>query len=528
VLCNSGGSGTSVVEQCPEEDGCAGGACDNECGHAALANSYLGCDFLAVTTSNNQLSTIFDEDFAVVVGNPEGSPVAEVTISRAGSVVASATIQPGDTQAISLPMVQELKVAIQSVLVTGAAYEVKSTVPVVAYQYNPLNFTMGTGTGLSDFSYTNDASLLLPLHALTGNYMASTWPTWGLGSWSYNPLGGGMGDWGSWYPGFVAVAAFIDGTEVLITSSAETAPGTPGALAPGGTANVTLDRGDVAQVFSKMPASGQTAVNFCQNQGWTQSTKGTCPPTLLSECEAFCLIPEGDLTGTVIEASQPVAVFAGHNCTFMPFDQWACDHLEEMMLPLETWGDEVVMTAPVKPDGNGVARAKYRVVARGDGTEITLEPAVIGVTTLDAGRFVEFETDQDFRVSGNRQFFVTQTLLSQQAIGSGAGDPAMGSGIPVFQSRDNYSFLVPATYTANYLNIVAPEGAAVLLDGVAVSGWQAIGSTGYAVARIPVQPGPHRAVCEDGEEFLITSYGYASYTSYLYPGGLNLDEFPVV
>jgi hypothetical protein len=35
----------------------------------------------------------------------------------------------------------------------------------------------------------------------------------------------------------------------------------------------------------------------------------------------------GDLTGSTIEADHPVAVYVGHDCTNVPFDRVACDHL---------------------------------------------------------------------------------------------------------------------------------------------------------------------------------------------------------
>ena len=45
-----------------------------------------------------------------------------------------------------------------------------------------------------------------------------------------------------------------------------------------------------------------------------------------------------DLTGSIINADQPVAVFGGHDCAYVPYDQAACDHLEEQLLPNETLG----------------------------------------------------------------------------------------------------------------------------------------------------------------------------------------------
>ena len=524
--CNAEGSAGTYVETCDDGDTCVDGACTNSCLQAAGSKSYMGCEFVAVTTSNSLLASAFDDDFAVIIGNPSDQE-ANVTVSRSGGVVATDTVAPGSSQAIQLDYVTALKSAGESVLVTGGAYEITSDIPVVAYQYNPLHFSTADTSG-EIYSYTNDASLLLPLHTLTGNYMASTWPTWGRGSWTNMPPFGVSGSWSGWSPGFMAVVGTADGTQVTVTAATYTLGGAIAALEPGDSAVVTLNRGDVLQVLSHLPIDS-TELTFCEDMGWEQTTLGTCPPTLISECEGYCSVTDGDLTGTTVSASLPVAVFAGHNCTFMPYYAWACDHLEEMMFPLETWGNDFVMTAPSHPQGTGVVPTMYRVLAMAPGTTVAFEPAVHPTTALGAGELLQFESDQDFRItSGDEQIYVTQTMMGQDYFtSSDSGDPAMGSGVPVFQARSVYTFLTPDTYTYNFVNIVAPDGATVLLDDAAVGGWTTIGSSGYKVARVPLLPGSHLAAAEGDEGFGIMAYGYAPYTSYLFPGGMNIEEFIV-
>ena len=515
VECNATGTEETVIEDCAP-DICVAGECLDSCDLAAQQMSYLGCEFLAVSTANI-VGAEFDNDFAVVIAAPASGPDATVTVSRNGSVVATQTVASGATQAIELAMVSEIKNAQQSVTVTGGAYEVSTDVPVAAYQYNPLHFDIG-GTP----SFTNDASLLLPEHTLSGNYMVSAWPTWGFGSWQ-DFLGTPLGDWSAWHPGFVAVAATTDGTQVTFDSTTYTATGTPGALSPGGTTTITMNRGDVVQIFSQRPDTDEPW-NFCSSNGGT-ATENDCPASFPFECEVFCSMDDGDLTGSTITATESVAVFAGHMCTFMPYNEWACDHLEEMMFPVETWGTLSVMTAPIRPSGSGVAPAMYRVVANNAGTALTFSPGVTPNVTLGSGEFVQFQTDQDFTVEGSATFYVTQTMLGENTLGEGeGGDPAMGSGIPWLQVRSEYDFLTPDTYTSNYVNVVAPTGTAVDLDGTPISGWQTIGSTGYDVARVLINPGGHHIESSAGTGFGITTYGYASYTSYLYPGGLNFTR----
>ena len=104
--------------------------------------------------------------------------------------------------------------------------------------------------------------------------------------------------------------------------------------------------------------------------------------------------------------------------------------------------------------------------------------------------------------------------------------PSMGLGIPVEQYRDNYDFLTPTTYTKSYVGMIAPAGAHLTLDGSLVNGkFTAIGTTGYGYLRQVIDPGAHHLTGD--AKFGIFVSGVASYTSYIYAGGLNLNEVPV-
>jgi len=75
------------------------------------------------------------------------------------------------------------------------------------------------------------------------------------------------------------------------------------------------------------------------------------------------------------------------------------------------------------------------------------------------------------------------------------------------------------------VNVIAPQGALVTLDGAAVGGFLPIGGTGYNVARVLLSNagnGNHSVLSDASVG--ITVYGYGQYTSYWYPGGLNLTD----
>ncbi len=475
IECAADGQAWNVVEACGDGLSCLAGQCADACVAVAQQQSYLGCDFMAMTTINTGLSQGFYEDFAVAVGVPAGDEDAVITITRGANTIATRTVPQGTTQAITLPMVAQLQRPgsifenADSVRMTDGAYEVHSTVPVVAYQWNPLHFS----TSALAYSYTNDASLLLPEHALSTRYRVLTMPTW-----VYAPF--------VQYRGFAAIVATQDGTEVTFTSSTTTAAGDPAPLQPGSFTVLTMDRGDAVQILSGSQASH-------------------------------------DLSGSSIEATAPVAVWMGHDCTYMPQDAEACDHLEEMAFPEETWGQIVVLAALEHPDGIGPAPARYRVLARENNTELTFDPAVTASTTLQSGEWAEFDTDESFAVTGSAPISVTQTMMGQNYLQAvSGGDPSMGTGVPWSQWRTSYDFLVPDTYTTNWLDVVVEAGGSVLLDGSALGAGEPVGQAGYEVLRFPVNPGPHHIETQDGQRFGITMYGYAAYTSYLLPAGLNL------
>ena len=83
-----------------------------------------------------------------------------------------------------------------------------------------------------------------------------------------------------------------------------------------------------------------------------------------------------------------------------------------------------------------------------------------------------------------------------------------------------------AGFGTNFINVVAPDGAvgAVTLDGSPISegSFVAIGDSGFSGAQLPVDLGVH--VLSGPLPFGVHSYGFDSYDSYGYPGGLSQSE----
>src|SRR5262249_28372634 len=145
MVCRADGSGYDMAMTCDpamgESCNAALGRCSSPCADAEAANSYIGCEYWPVPTLNNGLDRMTFH-FAVAVANPGADP-AMVTVDRNGSTVATQSVAPGALEVIMLDWEDALQPAsdmttgtIPSVLATGAAYHLVSTLPVTVYQFN--------------------------------------------------------------------------------------------------------------------------------------------------------------------------------------------------------------------------------------------------------------------------------------------------------------------------------------------------------------------------------------------------------
>ncbi len=540
MQCNADGNSGTSVETCEAGTTCTAGSCVSPCQIAEQQKSYIGCDYWPTPVANTSLDEAFENDFAVVVHNDNEQQVT-VTIEKGGSQVAQEQVAPGELKTIELPYDSTLKGSFDNstgqynwpaTSATAGAYHLTSTMPVTVYQFNPLNFELNRAcvSHKDDMgqlenpchSYTNDAALLLPTHVLSTHYMIMSRPSFGVG------IDQGFGFQYSYIPGYFSVVATQDNTVVTISFTAHTLAG--GGLQtynPGDTAQFQLNRGQVLQILSDTNGSptscaGQETSDDCNGQGQGMYTCHYCDQGA-----------QYDLTGTAIEASAPVAVFSGHVCDFVPFNYWACDHLEEQMIPSEAWGSDYIVArtepqSPGNPEPNVI-----KIVSREDGNQLTFDPpAVHDNVTLNAGESITFTSDANFRVTGTQPLMVAQFLVGQNYYTNDTeywGDPAFALVVPFEQYRGSYTFLTPSTITYNYVNVIARVGedgqnvGNVTLDGQLLNFQH--GRVGqYGIARVNLSSSANSAhVIEGSEPFGIMVYGFARYTSYFYPGGLNLE-----
>src|SRR5690606_33513177 len=165
-----------------------------------------------------------------------------------------------------------------------------------------------------------------------------------------------------------------------------------------------------------------------------------------------------------------------------------CDHLEESRFPIDTLATEYVVVPPIQhPDNTKLKAQIVRVIATSDNTNLVFEPDQGLPNVLQkAGDFVETPmTTNAFSVEADKKILVAQSMVGQNA-GYGTSNPAMVQAVPAKQFRNNYLFFAATSWLANYVDIIAPTGTSVTLDGINVGGWTQIGNTGFSVARLPL------------------------------------------
>lgn len=545
IECDSEGTWVQQSDCSKENKVCAAGKCRDlspECAKSMNERSYIGCEYLAAPLANTPLNynngkLIPGEpfNFAVAIANDNAAHAKiEISDGEEGEVQNFYEVPAGEMIVVDdLPWKKLIKDPYTSAVyqarifatrqIPNAAYYIRSDLPITVYQFNPLQYRAMVDEE-EVFSFSNDASLLLPTHVFLDEYMAIARPTQKLTS----VFDGIRTDNVS--PGFISIVGPNNGPTTLeITTTAATyatdqqSVVSYPALAPGQTLEaVTLRPLEVLQILSANEP-GCVSPKICDEAQYTD-IYGKPQVADISCCKAP---RQFDLTGTTIKVldGPAPAVFAGHNCTFVPFDRFACDHLEQQMFPMATWGTHYLCahTITERPEQPSI----WRIISGADENTITFTPGSIHQDiTLNKGDFIEFESRDDFEISGSGRFAVAQFLVGQKYTGDintpQNGDPAMAIVVPLAQYRRTYTFLAPDTYAHNYLSVIHKTGEFPLLDGFVIAGDTADIGEDYSRTNLEIEGGIHSM--SSTYPFGVTVMGVGSYTSYMYPAGLDLHR----
>ena len=535
-----------VQATCTVNQGCANGACiADPCMAATLSKSSYGCDYYALKTVQRPQAD--GACFVAFVANTWGLPV-HLTVERGGApldpqtfAILGSNLKPpytpysdtagipvGDVALVFLSRlsngsVVNCPIAAASSAETGVpidllgdtgngvgqAFHLTTDYPVVAYQMTPYG---GGQAGVTS------ATLLLPTSAWDKNYIAiNGYPTAQPNEPAGNPS--------------LDILAYLDGTQVTLLPNVAVVGNSDGGVPAAAPANVpvvyTLNAGQFLQITQPQ-----------------------------------------ELTGSPIQASNPVAVFGAHACMDVPFGQPLCDSAQQQLPPVRALGSEYVAvryrgrgadTDGGVPDGGSDEAVPWRLVGAVNGTTLTWSPSTPpgAPTTLGLGAAVDFIAPGPFVVTSqdaNHPFYLGGYMTgggepppTPSGFG-GEGDPDWVNVITPAQFLNDYVFFTDQTYPETDLVLIRTPSkvdgsfADVTLDcagnatPVTVAGWQSIGS--YEYTRIDLSTGDFVSVngCSNGRQELssalpfgvtVWGWGHASSqtqnVSYAYPAGAGFQ-----
>jgi IgGFc binding protein len=507
--CGDDGQPTSeVLSRCDNAAGmiCNAGACASACQVAEAQPSNVGCEFWAVDLDQQDaLNDPASAPWGLALSNV-GSTPARVTIEintapvgqpLSTMVVQEVMVDPGSLRQIQLPT-RELDCGARpndynapGTCLSSNAFRVRSTAPIIVYQFN-----------VFANAYSNDASLLLPTSSLGRVHRAIGWPA-----------GHPVPIFGVIDRSYITVVGVRPNTRVTVRPSWRIRGNPPiAATMPGGEIVATLGPFDVLNLE-------------------TDNATLSDPTATVT-----------DLSGSSINASEPVAVFSGVESTSAPAgvlsiptppgwtsDRTCClDHLEEQMFPLESIGSRYVLPrSPVRSTSSFREPDILRFVGAAEPATVSTNlPAPFDRFTLMPGEVRTTHTQDNVVATADKPFIVGQILVSSQYVdGPYIGDPSLTVFPPVDQFRADYIILTPSGWTQNWAVVVAEPGAMVTVDGAApanciVESAGQIAATTYETRRCPLTAGVHRLAGD--RRFGVVVYGYGGAGSYAFVGGADV------
>ncbi|MBI4699790.1 MAG: IgGFc-binding protein [Deltaproteobacteria bacterium] len=476
---------------------------------AADQPSNVGCEVWAVVLDQQDaFNDPASAPWGVVLSNASQSQ-ANVTIELNKApvgeplqleVVTQISVKPGDLQTVVLPT-RELDCGVKpndyaspGTCLSSNAFRISASSPIVVYQFNV--FTN---------SYSNDASLLLPTNALGKIHRIIGWPA------GHPAKLMGIID-----RSYVTVVGVVAGTKVKVRPTWRIRGNPPiPATAPGEWIDATLGPFDV--------------LNLETDDATLQEAS---QPNV------------ADLSGTVVEANAPVAVFTGVESTQAPsvvlevptYPGWSesdtccLDHLEEQMFPVESVGkDYVISRSPVRSTSGFREPDVLRFLGVAEAAKVTTSlPPPYDSFTLQPGEVKTTWTQDNAVVSADKPVMVGQILISNQYVdGPYIGDPSLTVFPPVEQFRTEYVILTPPSWNQNWVVVAAQVGAEVSLDGAPTGGCKTepagmVKNVAYESRWCPLGEGVHRL--SGAKPFGIVAYGYGAAGSYAFTGGADVKR----
>lgn len=506
------GNGPEVADRCL-------GPCESE----DILPSSAGCSFIANRQTHlvDRLGLVLDvpesdwEPDGFVVANAGGDLIATVQLYEIpeGMNVEEPfgepfTLGPGEFRQFDLD--SSIVLGASTALRAGGMLRVDADAPVIAYHHAPYRAFVG-----------NDSSLMLPESALGKNYVVASYPP-------HYVQHQGAGE-----PTYFEIIAVENDTQIrwLAQFAATAGNGLP--------------------------------IDQVEEGEWSQDVKLNRYETL--RVTASRNVNEEnphlrDVSGTVIEADKPIWVVGASRCSAVPISDdltTGCDPLQEVLIPMEYWGDEYVAGhSPLRT----TEQHHWRIYGADQGVEVTTSPPQDGTpyTFQSRGDYVDVvsEHGESFTVNSDGAVMVVGYLQTRDQTSDDPeeepvqiGDPAMYQLVPTGQFLNNYVFVTGIDWDTHIVQVTRTvDGPDVFLDEVLLQDLEDDDSLTVTFETVP--PGDYELVTVVGitegahqirsaGPFGITQFGWANgehdacqppysgqgtcQTSYAYPGGMRSE-----
>jgi hypothetical protein len=416
----------------------------------------------------------------------EGQGFSTTKFSVANDVI-EFVLAPGVAQAYSKP--DNAGAPDDKIVYQQAAVRVRAGAPIVVYV-------------AIRFQFTSDAFMALPIQALGREYHVASMAdmTWMYGGFSL--------------PSETTITAPYDNTTVTFTlGGGSTTAITGGGLRSGQTRTYQMNRGDVVVI-----------ANSGDNK-------------------------EGDMSGSVVKATKPVAVVSGNQCANVPTNNKWCDYIADSEFPTNTWG----RTVHVIRDPRRAQSAYVKIFAKEPNTKVFRNGTYFRLISTAGGMegkgFIYDRSD----ASGNKVVTYTAdkpisiTFFEQgQEEDNIPADPFQMTMLPIEQYQKEVIFCTPGIkggvgFSENYLTVVyalsSTGGIPQDLEFGTVSGgkfvWTPISSVfgpqvgdilpgtvngkRYAAKNCKLPGDNVYRLRSKNDRFACYSYGFGSYDSYGFP-----------
>ena len=469
----------------------AAAICSGPCDEMG-APTHAGCSFVTVWLPFGDAQNFASQTLEVL--NPDASETTAVRLQRVAlgtreEVDIEGPVELGPGEVVRWPLAAPDWYLESSEFRTGDLYRVVSDRPVHVAQTAPAS---GTNPAVGP---SGGSSLLLPERSFRGDFVVPS---------AVPKPGSGI------LKSYFTVVALENDTVVSwtprVATTGDSAPIPP--AEPDQTVSVSMNRYDQVRIAGRR----------------------------LSDAPG-----EFDLSGTVISATRPVTVFSGVPCAIPQPTAQSCDHLQEQLLPLGSWGRRHVVARPLpRGQGTGVEEPlNLRIFAGEADLHIDELGGALGggIDLAERGDWVDLRLDmaaeglEGLDLRGDGAFLVVQFLDARRHFGiSGVeepysllyGDSAMVQHPPVEQWQRRYTFATDATWPISVLQVVRPIGGPeVTIDGTPLGPWLPLAPTGAQWERAEWTPPAGEAVHSvvSTEPVGVTLYGHGALASL--PGSLE-------